>query len=91
MSTQRVDELGAIDRVPARHDAGEHTDLVALEPADEVPARRHRLPQLRGLGDELLRAVLAEIGRARVERGAHARGVDRLRDRDERDVVARAS
>ena len=52
--------------------------LVALQPPDEVPAhsgrgrcvvRGHRL----GLRDELLGAVLAEVGRARGDRGADAR------------------
>ena len=69
--------------------------LVALQPADEVPARRGAGRAPAALASELLRAVLAEVDDAGGDdRGARASTVDGLRHRDERDrrrVAARAA
>ena len=56
-------ELGPVDRLPARDPRRERAHLVALELPEEVPARGdRRRAGHRGLGEQLLGPVLAEVG-----------------------------
>src|SRR5439155_18180276 len=82
-------ELEAVDGVDQRDATGDQAHLVALQAADEVPAqhRRRRRGELGVLGGELLRVVLAEVGRARGARLADRRGRVGLGHRDDRDVT----
>ena len=84
-------ELDGLHGVHERDLAGDELGLVALQAADEMPAGRGEIAARGPLVDELLRVVLAEVGRTGRDGFEHRRRRMPLRHRDDRDVAGRAA
>src|SRR5205823_14022822 len=82
-------ELFAVYRLPERDIWRNGVHLVALQPPDEVPARHGvaGVSERARFRDQVLGAVLAEIGRARVEDVANGVDTDGLGHDDQRDLT----
>src|SRR5438128_717394 len=79
--SNRRRQLVTVDRLPQRDIRRNERHLVALQPADEMPPRDDALVrETARLARELLGAVLADVGRAGVQRFAHGADGNRLRD-----------
>src|SRR5207302_7821638 len=82
-------QVVTVDRLPERDIRRDDADLVALQPTDEMPARCTGVvgSQRTRLRNEVLRAVLADVGRTRCERVAYRAHGDRLGHDHQSDVT----
>jgi hypothetical protein len=97
VALERVAELAAVERVHHVEELRDAARLVALDPADEVPARRRGAGFGELLGDVatpvggLLEVVLADVAEPRAHRRDHARGGRALGDAEQRHAVGAAT